>query len=88
MKGLVVGCRKQIETDKNVDKIKYKTLLQLIWVTTVLIRSGMVYYYYYYLVFCLTTGPYEQDPSFLFSDWDLFIYVLGRCAIRVLVLCL
>ncbi|KDR16169.1 Deformed epidermal autoregulatory factor 1-like protein [Zootermopsis nevadensis] len=25
-------------------------------------------------VFCLTTGPYEQDPSILFSDWDLFIY--------------
>jgi hypothetical protein len=31
-----------------------------------------------YLVFCLTTGPYEQDPSILLSDWDLFIYVLGR----------
>ncbi|XP_021940259.1 carotenoid isomerooxygenase-like isoform X2 [Zootermopsis nevadensis] len=32
------------------------------------------------LLECLltTAGPYEQDPSILFSDWDLFIYVLGR----------
>jgi hypothetical protein len=42
---------------------------------------------YYYLVFCLTTGPYEQDPSILFlaDDPEVVCHCLLLCVNGVIV---